>query len=76
MDLHMSRINNDTKELLITLAAHPAPFEGLSPEDISAFFVEQPIAPPERAPFQGFTPEEIEALFADATHAGMVDSHD
>ena len=72
----MIRIDTDTKKLLITLAAHPAPFEGLSPEDISAFFVEQPIAPPERAPFQGFTPEEIVALFADATHAGLVDSHD
>lgn len=72
----MIRIDNDTKELLSTLAAHPAPFEGLTAEDISAFFAEQPIAPPKRAPFQGFTPEEIEALFADATQAGLVDSHD
>lgn len=72
----MIRIDNDTNELLITLAAHPAPFEGLTPDDIAAFFTEQSIAPPERAPFQGFTPEEIEALFADAAHAGLVDSHD
>ena len=72
----MIRIDNNTKELLITLAAHPAPFAGLTPEDISAFFAEQPITPPERAQFHGFTPEEIEALFADATHAGLVDSHD
>ena len=72
----MIRIDTNTKELLITLAAHPAPFEGLTPEDISAFFAEQPITPPERAPFQGFTPDEIEALFADAAQAGLVDSHD
>lgn len=72
----MIRIDNNTDELLITLAAHPAPFEGLTPDDIAAFFAEQPIAPPERAPFQGFTPEEIEALFVDAASAGQIDSYD
>lgn len=50
----------------IQLTAHPAPFEGLTAEDIRAFFLEQPVQlPTEPAAFEGYTPEELDLLFAD-----------
>lgn len=50
----------------IQLTAHPAPLEGLTADDIRAFFLDQPVQmPAEPAPFQGYTPEELDLLFAD-----------